>query len=243
MPQRGVGVRQVELVDVLAELPLKAALLPLADQVRFFEPDEPAETRALAEGGPEVDLARVLLGHPEDDVDVALLIGGSRVRERQRLLEEAEVGDVLVRADQRVLPEHIARQDDDRVTDHPLARDVVADDLHLVDDGRLRLVQHPPQVDHRLPVRVGPPRDAGPQAHVDVAAVEVERLYLAGRVVPLLPAEIRDAGARSPEAEHAGVRPALEGIQGFQLLGREPPVADDLEGADAPRFALAHLHD
>src|SRR5207247_1703393 len=51
LPQRGVGVRQVELVDVLAELPLKAALLPLAEQVRFFEAEEPAETRALADGG------------------------------------------------------------------------------------------------------------------------------------------------------------------------------------------------
>src|SRR2546430_10181131 len=49
---------------------------------------------------PYTTLFRSLLGHPEDHVDVALVVGRPGVRERQRLLEEPEIRDVLVGADE-----------------------------------------------------------------------------------------------------------------------------------------------
>ena len=113
------------------------------------------------------------------------LAAGFTSGRRQRLLEEAEVGDVLIRADQPVAAEEIAREHDDRLADHPLVGDVVADDLDLVDRGRRALPDGPAQVHDRLAVggRCGgsPRLDLG----VDVAVVGVEVLHLLGGGVPL----------------------------------------------------------
>jgi len=99
-----------KVTDVLAELPLKVALLPLPEQVRLVKPEEAADAGPLPDRGAEVDVAGVLFRHPKDDVDVALIVGGTGVGKRQRLLEEAEVRDVLVRVKERVLAEHVARE-------------------------------------------------------------------------------------------------------------------------------------
>ncbi len=230
LAQRRVGVGHDELVDVLAELPLETAPLALAEEVGLFEADEPADARALPQGGPEVDVAAVLLGHPEDDVHVPLIVGRTGFRERERLFEEPEVGDVLVRANQRVLAVHVARQDHDRITNHPLAGHFVADDLHFVDDGRLRLVQDPAQV-HDARVRpTGPPRDAGAHVHVEVAVVVVQGLEVARRLVPPIFVEV-----------HAGATLLGEWVERLELIRREPPIAHDLERADAIGLALTHL--
>src|SRR5439155_1592021 len=77
----GVGVRDGKVADVLAELPLEMALLALPEQVGLVQSEEPADAGALSHRRAEVDVAGVLLGHPEDHVDVALVVGGPRVRE------------------------------------------------------------------------------------------------------------------------------------------------------------------
>src|SRR5690606_28453553 len=107
-----VRVRGVEVVDEAAVLPVDRAALALAEEVRLVEADESADARALARRGAEVHVARALLLHAEHDVDVALLVGRTRVRERQRRLEEAEVADALPAADQSVLVEHVTRDDE-----------------------------------------------------------------------------------------------------------------------------------
>src|SRR6266480_4447401 len=150
---RRVGVGDGEVADVLAELPLEVALFPLPEQVRLVETEETAHPRALPDRSPEVDVAGVFLRDPEDDVHVPLIVGGARIGERQGLLEEAEVGDVLVRADQRILAEYVAGEQHDRLADHPLVGDVVARDLDLVHDGGLSFVDRPTEVHHGFPVR------------------------------------------------------------------------------------------
>src|SRR5262249_51500789 len=90
----GIRIGEAEILDVLAELPLERAALALAEQVRLIEADEAADARSLAHGRAEVHVARALLLHVEDQVDVALLVGRVVVRRRHVLLEEAEVGDV-----------------------------------------------------------------------------------------------------------------------------------------------------
>src|SRR3989441_12299630 len=110
LANRGIGVGDGEVADVLADLPLEVALLPLAEQVRLVEPQKPAYPGALPHRRTEVDVARMLLGHAEDHVHVTLIVGRARVGERQGLLEEAQVRDVLVPPDERVLAEHVARE-------------------------------------------------------------------------------------------------------------------------------------
>ncbi len=87
-----------------------------------------------------------------DDVHVHAVGRRLHVGRRQRLLEEAEVGDVLIRTDQPLAAEQIAGQHDDRFADHPLVSDVVADNLDLVDRGRRAFPDGPAQIDQVLPV-------------------------------------------------------------------------------------------
>src|SRR5882762_9360241 len=81
LPNRGIGVADGEVADILPELPLKVALLPLAEQVRLVEPEKPAHPGALPDRGAEIDVAGMLLGHAEDHVHVTLIVGGARVGE------------------------------------------------------------------------------------------------------------------------------------------------------------------
>src|SRR2546422_7612996 len=199
---RRVAVGEVEVVEVLADLPLEAAALPLPEQVRLVQAEEAAHPGALPYRGAEVDVARALLRHTEDHVDIALVVGRTRVGERQRLLEEPQVRDVLVRADQRRLPEHVARDQLDGLSDHALVRHAVAGDLDLVHDGRLPLGDRPPQVDHRLAVGPSPPDHVRADVHVDVAVVEIRGLELLRRAVPLLLVEGSGPPPHAPYAEH-----------------------------------------
>src|SRR5204863_1367795 len=70
----GIGVRDVEIVDVLSELPLEPAALALPEQIRLVEPEEAADAGALSHRRAEVDVAGPLLGNLEHDVDVALIV-------------------------------------------------------------------------------------------------------------------------------------------------------------------------
>jgi len=47
IPAGGIGERDVEIIDVLAELPLEPAALALSEQVRLVEAEEAADPRAL----------------------------------------------------------------------------------------------------------------------------------------------------------------------------------------------------
>ena len=90
------------------------------------------------------------------------------------------------------------------------------------------------QIDDRLAVRPGPPDLLGHDLGVDVAVVAVEGLDRLGGLVPGRPVE------RLP---HPGCRARLylaERVEVHQLLGREPPVADDLERAHGVLLPLVH---
>src|SRR5712692_4033683 len=86
---RRIGVRRLEVIDVLAELPLKRKALGPTQQVGLLEPDEAAEAGSLSQGCPEIHVAGALLLHSEDDVDIPLLVGGPGIRRRHRVSEEA----------------------------------------------------------------------------------------------------------------------------------------------------------
>ena len=239
---RGIGERDVEIVDVLPELPLETAAFALAEQVGLIKAEEPADPRALPHRRAEVDVPGPLLGHAEDDVDIALVVGRLGIGEWHRLIEEAEVRHALVGRDQRILAEHVPRHHHDRFADHAVVRDVVAADLDVIDDRRLPFGDHPAQVDHRVAVGRRAPNLVVPHVHVDVAVVVIERLQLARRVLPHLIVEIVEV-VPAAEAQQAGALLARERIEGLQLLGRKAPVADDLERSDAVRLALADPDD
>ena len=242
LADRGIRVRDAEVVDVLPELPLQLAALALAEQVGFVESDEPADACALPHRRAEVDVSGPLFGDVEDDVDVALLVGRFGLGERQRLVEEPEVRDALVRRDQRVLPEHVARDHHDRLADHALVGDVVAADLYVTHDGGLAFGDDPAQIHDGLAVRIEAANHVGPDLDVDVAVVVVQRLQLARRILPLLVVEVRVRGPAT-EPEQAGAVVRVERIVRLQLVGREAPVADDLERADLVRLAFTHGDD
>jgi hypothetical protein len=108
-----VAVSQVEIVDVSTELPLQLRAFAAAEQVGLIEADESAEAGSLPHRGAEVDVARSLLFHVEDDVDVALIAARPRFRRRHRRLEEIEVADVLIAANQIVAIEDLTGREDD----------------------------------------------------------------------------------------------------------------------------------
>src|SRR5688572_21995678 len=110
-PNCRVGEAERKLLLIGAELPLQRRPLALAKQVGLVEPEEAADSSSLTHRRSEVDAAGALLLHREYDVDVALLAGGPSVRRRQRRLEEPEVGDVLIAANQSILVEHVTRED------------------------------------------------------------------------------------------------------------------------------------
>ena len=76
--------------------------LPWPNRLGSSQPDEPADAGALPERRAEVDVAGALLLDPEDDVDVVRRLGAATTSGGgHRLLEESQVGDVLIGADQR----------------------------------------------------------------------------------------------------------------------------------------------
>src|SRR5690606_27124812 len=117
LEDRRVRVAQLEVVDVAAELPLESTALAATEQVPLLEPEEAAQAGPLADRCTEVDVAGATLGDAEGDVDVAVLARGD-VGNRHRLLEEAEVGDVVPRTDQPLAIEQFTGHDDDRLADH-----------------------------------------------------------------------------------------------------------------------------
>src|SRR4029077_1184841 len=110
--------------------------------------------------------------------------------------------------------------------DDALVRHVVAADLHAVHDRGLAFRDYPAQIHDRFAVGPGAPQDIGAGLDVDVAVVVVERLQLAGRVVPLLLIEI-DVRALATDAEEARPLRLPERIEGLQLLAREAAAAHD----------------
>ena len=231
----GVGVAQREIVDVGAELPLQPPPLAPAEEVRLLEPEESADPRALPQRRAEVDVAGAALLDPEYDVHVDAVGRRLDVRRGERLLEEAEVGDVLVRTDQALAAEEITGEHDDRLADDPLVRHVVADDLDLVDRGRRALPDGPAKVDDVPAVGRGAPDLGRLHLGVQVAVVGVE-------VLDLLRGRFPVGAAVRPRAADRGSVGAdwAEGVVRLQLLAREPAVALDVEGADLVLLALVH---
>ncbi len=231
---RRIGIAELEVVDVAAELPLQPAPLATTEEVRFLEAEEAAEAGPLPHRRTEVDVAGALLGDREGDVDVAV-VERLDVGHRQRLFEEVQVGDVLVRADQPLAIEQLAREDDDRLADHPIVGDVVADDPDLVDVGRQPLVDADPEVEpgQRVARRRRASRFLGDHGGADVAVVGVAVLHLLAGRLPVAPLEDGAdllAGVdlrREREREARG-----------DLLGGESRVAHDLDGADAILLSL-----
>jgi len=116
-------------------------------------------------------------------------------------------------------------------------RDVIAADFHPVDDRRLPLRDHPAEVHDRLPIGGRAPQHVRSDLHVDVAVVVVQRLELAGRVLPLLLVEVRDR-LPLPDPEESGALLLRKRIERLELLARKAPAADDLERADPVGFAF-----
>ena len=156
------------------------------------------------------------------------------------LLEEAQVLDVLIGPDRAACRKTSPREQDDRIPDDALARQLVPDDLDPVHDGRLALVQHPPQVDDRLPIGVRTPDDIGTERHVDETVVEIQRLHRPGRGFPLV--LIEHGGTRLGLPQEAVDIPPGEWVVARDLVGGEPAVADDLERPDTPYLALVDPH-
>src|SRR5439155_7394877 len=101
----GIAVRCAEIVDEASELPLQLRPFAASQKIRLIEPDEAAKSSPLPHRCTEVDVARSLFLDVEDDVDVALVATGTRLRRWHRRLEEVEISDVLVAADQVVAVE------------------------------------------------------------------------------------------------------------------------------------------
>ena len=131
----------------------------------------------------EVDASGALLLHPEDDVDVALIIRGLRVGRRQRRLEEIQILNVLIAADQPVLVEHVARKDHELLANAGFVRVVVAEDLDPVHRGRRLLVDLPAEIHDRDRIAHRALHD-GPHLRVDVAFVAVRVANARRRFVP-----------------------------------------------------------
>jgi hypothetical protein len=148
LPDVGIGVCRVEVVDVAAELILKLCALAPPEEVRLVEADEAADPGALAGRRAKVHVARPLLLHAEDDVHVALVTYGARLGRRHRGLEEVQVRDVLVAAQQVVPVEHLPGRENDLLPDARFVGEVVAFDVNAVDDGRARLLDLPPEIHH-----------------------------------------------------------------------------------------------
>ena len=238
----GIAERHVEVVDVLSELPLEPAALALSEEIGLVQSQESAHAGPLPDRRAEVHVAGSLLRHAKHDVDVALIVGGLRIGERQRLIEEAEVRHPLVGGNEGILPEDVARNHDDGFANDALVRHVVAADLDVTDDRRLPFRDHPAQVDDRLAIGVVAPDHVRPHADVDVPVVVVERLQFLGRVVPPLIVEVHRV-VPPAETEQAGPLLLPEGIECLELIGRKSPVADDFERADAVRLAFADTND
>ena len=227
--QRRIGVRELQVVDVSAVLPVDRAALALAEQVRLVEADESAEPRALPHGSAEVHVARALLLHLEHDVDVALVVRRSRLRKRQGRLEEPEVLDAAVAVDQPLLVEHVAGNDRELVADAGLGRVVVAEDLDAIDDRGRAFLDFPAEV-HARP-RIGLLLvDDRAHLRVDVSFVRVRVLDLARGLRPISRRRTRPSAPIPPLTSAVmrcvSVGPWLaERIQVRDVLLREAPVS------------------
>ena len=132
----GIAIGGAEIVDEAPELPLQLRPFAASQKIRLIEPDKAAKSSALPHRCTEVDVARSLFLDVEDDVDVALVATGTRLRRGHRRLEEVEISDVLVAADQVVAVEDLTRGKYDLLTNARLMGVVVPGDLDSVDDGR-----------------------------------------------------------------------------------------------------------
>ena len=179
-----VAVGEVEVVDVAPELPLHLSPLAAAKKVRLIQSDEPAQAGALAHGSTEVDVAGPLFLHVEHNVHIALLATRACLRGSHRRLEEIQVADVLVAADQIIAVEQLARGEDDLLPDARLVGVIVADDLDSVHDRGRSLVDLPAQVDLADGVGARHPLRYGMNLSVDVALVVVSFAQLSLRLFP-----------------------------------------------------------
>ena len=215
----------------------------------WSKPMKPPTPAPCPTDAPKFTLPGALLLHAEDDVDVALVVRRLRVRRRQRRLEEAEVADALVAADQRVAAEHVARHDEDLVPDARLRRDVVAERSRRGSRSPA-VVSSTSQRRFTVGTESGPTFDAlDDRAHVrvDVALVRVRLADATRRVVPRATGRSsrrrRCRGPRAASALHrAGERRRLlaERIEAREVLAGEVPAARHLEGADPVARPFVH---
>jgi hypothetical protein len=235
-----VRVRQVEVIDVAAELPLQRALLAEAEEVRLLESDEAADTSPLPDRRSEIHAPGPFLLHAKDDVDVSPLVCLAGVWRRQRRVEESEVRDVVIAANQQVLVEHVTRQHEDLLANARLGRDVVAEDLDAVHDCRLPLLDVPPEIDdgYRVPASTGA-LDHRRHRRVDVAFVGIRLLDASRRLLPLAAVEelpaVAVVGAPEGSAQQVAKRFALlpERIEAGDLVSGKARRAGGLERPDA----------
>ncbi len=110
--------------------------------------------------------------------------------------------------------------------------DVVAQDDDLVDGRGRPLADGPPEVDDGGAVGGRAARLLGLDLGVDVAGVGVQ--------VPDVVRGLLPGGAVERGRGHGFADPAAEGVVGGELVGREPPVPHDVEGADLVHPALVH---
>ena len=148
------------------------------------KPMNPPTPTPCPTDAPKFTLPGALLLQVENDVDVALVVR-SRLRRRQRRLEESEVRDALIASNQELTVENVARHDDDLIANAILGRDVVPHDLDAVHDRRRPLVDLPPQIHrrHRILADLHALDDRS-DLRVDVSLVRVRFLHLLRRVVP-----------------------------------------------------------
>src|SRR5439155_22794690 len=95
LPDVGVAVGEVEVVDEASELPLKLSALAAPKQVRLIQADETAESGTLPHRCAEVDITRSLFFVVDDDVDVPLVAAGTSRRSGHRCREEVELAYAL----------------------------------------------------------------------------------------------------------------------------------------------------
>ena len=177
-----IGIRQLEVVLVASEVPVHGARLAASKEVRLLQADEAADAQSLAGRGTEVHVAGLLFLDAENDVHVAAGIR-TRVGIRHRRLEESEVRNVLIGADEAILIEHVARHDQQRVPDAAFDGVIVAKNFDTIHDRRLAFLDLPAQVRDVFSIR-RITIDNRTHVGIDVALVAVRGLHLARPFFP-----------------------------------------------------------
>src|SRR5207248_9120379 len=104
---------------------------------------------------------------------------------RHVLLEEPQVRDAAIALNEALAIEHVAWKDEQLVPNARFGRDIVAEDIDTIHDGRSPLVDVPTEIHRRD--RVGadaPALDDWMNARVDVALVRVRFLDLSCGIFP-----------------------------------------------------------